>query len=343
MAEREHLDRQERRIFDQRWRRGRNRQTPSASAVFRFLHAFHHADWENHRQPGRAFIPKPTAPLGGLMELNREMLASLQRHHRQRTATLDMDATLAPIWKRDALFSYKGYKAYQPFNVYWAEQDAVVYSEFRDGNVPAGYEQLRVLREALAYLPQGVERVRLRSDTAGYEYDLMRWCAGGKSERFGVIEFAIGCDVTAQFARCVSQIDERDWKPLCEEIDGRLVPTGREWATVALYVPTETARSRRDPDYTYLATRQPLPGMEGQLTLPFQAVSMKKAGCEISYKISGTVTNMPWSGDRVLRWQYKRCGKSEQLHSIQKEDMAGGRFSSGDFGANTAWWWIMKS
>jgi hypothetical protein len=24
-----------------------------------------------------------------------------------------------------------------------------------------------------------------------------------------------------------------------------------------------------------------------------------------------------------------------------KEDLAGGRFPSGDFGENTAWWWIM--
>ena len=39
----------------------------------------------------------------------------------------------------------------------------VLYSEFRDGNVPAGYEQLRVLKEALSFLPDGVDTVRLRS------------------------------------------------------------------------------------------------------------------------------------------------------------------------------------
>lgn len=43
----------------------------------------------------------------------------------------------------------------------------VLHTEFRDGNVPAGYEQLRVLKEALALLPKNVETVRLRSDTAG--------------------------------------------------------------------------------------------------------------------------------------------------------------------------------
>jgi hypothetical protein len=31
-----------------------------------------------------------------------------------------MDATLVHTQKEDALFSYKGYKGYQPFNVWWA-------------------------------------------------------------------------------------------------------------------------------------------------------------------------------------------------------------------------------
>jgi hypothetical protein len=55
----------------------------------------------------------------------------------------------------------------------------IVHTEFRDGNVPAGYEQLRVLREDLACLPEGVEDVYLRSDTAGYQHELLRYCEKG--------------------------------------------------------------------------------------------------------------------------------------------------------------------
>jgi hypothetical protein len=43
-------------------------------------------------------------------------------------------------------------------NTYWAEQGLVLHTEFRDGNVPAGYEQLRVLERALSLLPEGVRR-----------------------------------------------------------------------------------------------------------------------------------------------------------------------------------------
>jgi hypothetical protein len=33
-----------------------------------------------------------------------------------------------------------------------------------------------------------------------------------------------------------------------------------------------------------------------------------------------------------------RCGKSEEVHSVMKSDLAGGQLPSGLFGANAAWW-----
>jgi len=67
----------------------------------------------------------------------------VQRQNPLKIATLDQDATLVETTKLDALYSYKGFKAYQPFNTWWSEQELVLHTEFRDGNVPAGYEQLR--------------------------------------------------------------------------------------------------------------------------------------------------------------------------------------------------------
>ena len=64
-----------------------------------------------------------------------------------------MDATLIETHKREATYCYRKYRAYQPLTTYWSEADLIVHSEFRDGNVPAGHEQLRVLRESLGYLP----------------------------------------------------------------------------------------------------------------------------------------------------------------------------------------------
>ena len=37
----------------------------------------------------------------------------------------------------------------------------------------------------------------------------------------------------------------------------------------------------------------------------------------------------------------ERCGKSEEVHSVMKRDLAGGQLPSALFGANAAWWQIM--
>jgi len=50
---------------------------------------------------------------------------------------------------------------------------------------------------------------------------------------------------------------------------------------------------------------------------------------------------MGWEGKELIRWHYGRCGKSEEAHSVMKEDFAGSKLPSGDFGVNAAWWWMM--
>src|SRR5437588_579223 len=193
-VERELLTRRERRAMKDRWRRERDRTMPSPASILDWLERHHDAAAE-HREAGKAFIPAPTKGLRGLGSVNQALLGFLQSHHRERVATLDMDATLVETHKRQAPHCYKGFKAYQPLNCWWAEQGAVICSEFRDGNVPAGFEQLRVMKEGLALLPATVRKVYLRSDSAGYQQDLLLYCGEGKDARFGVIEFAISAVV----------------------------------------------------------------------------------------------------------------------------------------------------
>jgi hypothetical protein len=228
------LSRRQRREQERRWKKEQHRSVPSPSVIFRYLAAFHDPEEEKKREKGKAFIPAPNEHLQGLIRVNRDLVASIQRCRPKKEATLDADATVAETQKEEALFSYKGYKAYQPHNLWWAEQGFVLHSEFRDGNVPAGYEQLRVFIEALDMLPEGVEKVSLRSDTAGYQHDLLRYCEKGEHERFGRIEFAIGADVTKEFRKAVAEAE--DWQPVLKEVDGVWKPTGKEWAEVC-FVP----------------------------------------------------------------------------------------------------------
>ncbi len=324
---------------ERRWRKKRQRTIPSASAVQRYMGGFHDAREEEKRVPHTAYIPQPNAALRGMGWVNGDMLAFMQKRDPQHTATLDGDASIVPSEKAEALYSYKGYPGYQPLSIYWAEQDAVVHSEFRDGNVPAGYQQRRVLEEALALLPAGVDKVCHRSDTAGYQQEVLEYCAEGQSQRFGVIEFAIGVDVTPQFREAVQEVATGDWHPLEREADGRKHPTDQQWAEVC-FVPNWVGHKKSSKEYSYLAIREPvrqpvLPGMEEQLPFPTVFAAGQR------YKITGVVTNRKLAGDAVIRWYRERCGKSEEAHHIMKEELAGGKLPSGAFGKNAAWWAIM--
>jgi hypothetical protein len=341
-AEMHGLRRKVRRALLRRWRKEKTRAVPSASSIFRYLASFHDSKQEKQRQPGKAFIPAPNVHLQGFVEINKELAAFSSFQNSGSTATLDMDATLVSTNKIDALFSYKGFKAYQPLNTWWFEQGIVLHTEFRDGNVPAGFKQLRVFKDALACLPEKVKQVRLRSDTAGYQHDLLKYCAAGENSRFGVIEFAIGCNVTNEFKKAVAQVEEPEWKPIYKSAYGKKYKTGVEWAEVC-YVPNAIGHSKKGSEYRYLAKREvldkqnELPGMDCQIELPFPTMHIE----DRRYKVFGMVTNMDWEGEKLIHWLHERCGKSEEAHAVMKDDLAGGKLPSDDFGENAAWWWIM--
>jgi hypothetical protein len=343
-AERYGLPHHARRQLDQRFRRGRDRTFPSETRLYEYLNEFHNAEEEAKRAEGRAFIPEKNPYLVGLSDVNKRLLAEVQRHRPCSEATLDIDATLSETHKREALYCYEGYRAYQPVTTYWAETGLAVYSEFRDGNVPAGYDMLRIVKESLAALPAGIEKVRLRMDSAGYQHDALRFCATGDRGRRHVIEFTVSNDMTTEFRKAVAEIEESEWQALYRVEGKSQTPTGQEWAEV-VYVPNEIAHSKKSPEYRYIAIREAVrqgtfPGMddmEAQIDLPFATIVCRGR----TYRLKGIVTNMQDGGAELIKWHYARCGKSEEAHAVMKSDLAGGTLPSGKFGANAAWWGIM--
>lgn len=343
------MTRKQRRELQRRWRKGRERAFPSTSAIHRYLRRFHDEGQERRREEAlakgiRAFIPESNEYLQGFKQVLRDQLVVLQRRSPEKMATLDQDATLIEANKREAFFCYKKFRGYQPLNTWWAEKQCIVHTEFRDGNVPAGHEQLRCLQEAIALLPDGVETIRVRSDSAGYQHDLMKWCDDDKKPR-GRIEFTISSDISKEFKAAVGKVGELGWKPLYRiDEDGERIQTTQEWATVE-FVSSEDKRGKEAIPYRYLAIREPLadpelPGLETpEAELPFPTATLG-AKVKKRYKLSAIVTNRTLDGERLIWWHRERCGKSEEFHSIVKNDLAGGTLPAGCFGANAAWWWI---
>jgi hypothetical protein len=219
----------------------------------------------------------------------------------------------------------------------------VIKSEYRDGNVPPGYRQLENLKLSLELLPYCVKNVRLRSDTAGYQIELLKYCAYGKNERFGVIEFAISSPVTKELKQAARAIPESEWIR---------IPDTHQDCAEAMFVPNSLGTSKNGPEYRFIVIREEIretdsPELRQMLLFdeedlrdhPISSLHPTVMSGKL-YKVFALVTNLDWSAEAIVAWQKKRCGKSEELHRILKDELAGGHVVTSALGANAAWWQI---
>ncbi len=94
----------------------------------------------------------------------------------------------------------------------------------------------------------------MRLATVGYQHELLRYCAEGHNERFGVTKFAIRGNVTPEFKRAVAKVDEAQWHALRCTVKGEVVATGHQYAEVC-FVRQELSRKKHGPEYRYVALR----------------------------------------------------------------------------------------
>lgn len=288
---------------------------PAATTVRDFLEAFHVEHGPLWSAGPAAAIPLESTPLAGLGHANRTLLAGLQRGARARTATLDVDATLVESHKDAATMAYDGTRGYQPVLVLWAEQDVILHDQFRDGHVPAGCGNVRVLEQAVANLPQGITQLRLRADSALYETAVLRWC----EDRERPIEYAISADRSDQLKAEIRRLPETAWQMDREEPDAF-----RHWAEVA-YVPSDGDHRKDRPCVRrYLAVR-----------VQKRQGSLFADGSSVHY--FAVVTNRTEDGLTILQWHRQKAGTVEHAHHVLKNELAAAALPSGKFGANAAW------
>jgi hypothetical protein len=286
---------------------------PAATTVRDFLEAFHVEAGPLWSAGPQAAIALESAPLAGLGAANRILVAGLQRGARETTATLDVDATLVESHKDAATVAYDGTRGYQPVVVLWAEQDVILHDQFRDGHVPAGCGNVRVLEQAVATLPQRVTRIRVRADSALYDTAVLRWC----EDR--TIEYAISADLSEQLKAEIVRLPERAWQVEREEPE-----VIRSWAEVP-YVPDDGDHRKDRPCVRrYLAVR--VQKRQGHLFAD---------GSRVHY--FAIVTNRAGEGLALLQWHRQKAGTVEHTHHVLKSELAAAALPSGKFGANAAW------
>ena len=170
-----------------RFRKGRERVFPSNNALANYALEFHNDSEEEVRKDyierKEVFIPKLNDNLNNLNNFFGHSAAFAQKNNPVDSATIDIDATIKNSNKQSAFFTYKkDERGYQPMNAYWNEHKIVLFSEFRDGNVNPSYNIPEFVEKSFSYLPDTVKNLYLRSDSAGYNFDLMSYCKKQRSE-----------------------------------------------------------------------------------------------------------------------------------------------------------------
>ena len=256
--------------------------------------------------------------LVGLARASAAVVHDLQRRAPERVATIDVDATVIASSKRAAKVAYTGQRGYQPVIALWAEQDVIVADEFRDGNVSAAVGNRRVIERALSALPEGVEELNLRADSALYDHALMVFLDQRQ------VGFAISAPVSPGIKRRMEALDEPAWT--LEREDGDVV---RHWAVLdylpdgAIHQPDGVVRRLR-----YIAIR--ITKKQGAL---FADGSEVKHFCVVTNRAD------PAGGDAgdVLRWHRGKAGSVEHAHDVLCNELAAAALPSQKFGANAAW------
>lgn len=303
-------------------------ELPSAAAARKFLYQFHGEEEMEQargqlRLGGRAYIPGENEALRGLAAVNEDLVWSLGRRcSEQKIATVDQDSTIIESRKREALPTYEGERGYQPMLAVWAEMDLVLADEFRDGNVPAAMEPLRVAKRAFAALPETVTTRYYRGDSACHESALINWLRNEQrgDGPVGFIGFAISARMSAALHEAIAAIAETEWQE-CGDSDSAVI---RQCAEVD-FVPTEKYEHKDVKPLRYVALR--ITKRQGDLFADGSRI-----------KHFAVMTNIwDWPAAKLIQWHRQKAGTIEVVHAVVKNELAGGVMPCGRFGANAAW------
>ena len=303
-------------------------EVPSSEAARKFLYAFHEQEKieqaKQQRLPEQmAYIPGESEPLAGLGQVNQDLIRRFgERCAEQKIATVDQDTTIIESRKQEALPTYEGPRGYQPMLAVWAEMDAVLADEFRDGNVPAQMAPLTVAKAAFAALPSTVTSYYYRGDSACHEKELLQWLADEKRAGGpqGFIGFAISARMSEALQAAILKVPEEHWKAYGEpepEVD-------RQCAEV-VFVPSDRSEHKGSQPLRYIAMR--LRQRQGRLFADGSTV-----------RHFAVLSNLwDWDPVKLIHWHREKAGTIERVHDVMKNDLAAGVLPSKYFGANAAW------
>jgi hypothetical protein len=187
------------------------------------------------------------------------------------------------------------------------------------GNVPAGMDNLPLIRRSFLSLPDAITKLYFRADSACYERNVLRWLAdehrhGGPH---GYIGFTISADMTPELRQVCCEVPDDDWQLVDERADETVCCADVEFAPGNWPKDSQPLR--------FVAVR-----IKKRQGLLFASGYEKKFLAIVSNR-----TDI--SAQQLLRWHWQKAGTIEHIHDVTKNEL-GAAPPSKYFGANAAWY-----
>jgi len=246
-------------------------------------------DWLRRMGKGRG--------LSGLGAVNGALVGRRLALEAGSDYTLDIDATMIEAEKREAAWTYKGFKGYAPMVGHLAENGLVVHDEFRTGNDSPQSRNLEFLRECVSRMPTGKRIARFRSDSAAYQAKVLDYCEDHS------IEYAVGADLDEGVRKSLFSVDQ--WREYQDGLIGE----------------TSHSMNASKGSFRLIAVKRP-----SQLSLFVEA----------SPRVKVIATNMEGRAEEVVAWYNRRGECSENRIKELKLGLGMERMPCGDFAGNAA-------
>jgi hypothetical protein len=208
--------------------------------------------WENLPAPNslgdflRRFGHRTISRMG---RVNARQVRRLLAQKKTGRVTLDIDSSLVEADKKEAQKTYKGFDGYNPLLAWLDEPNVFLVGVFRPGNSSPQSHLRSLVAQCRRLLPQGT-KLRLRSDSAGYNAEVLRYC-----DKYG-IEFSITADLDTAVRANIEAIPDEKWQ---------LVVRGEESFLLAetVHVVGHRSKHERLPAFRLIVTKK----LSGQLEL----------------------------------------------------------------------------
>jgi hypothetical protein len=288
---------------------------------------------DSARRFGTDAVGELEAAMGALVVAWWATLTPTRREMLAESPTIDLDPTDVEVYgpqKEGVAWNYQGQRVGRPHLATWAEAGVAVAAELGSGADDPRPQAPDLLRRALANLPDGLGRPRLRADAGLFDGELARAAVAAGCD------FAIAAKRNSAMWRAAAQVPENMWVPAAGMVAAEIA--------VSFYAPEGW------PDGTYTIVRRVRvepdqvsgdPRARRRRTVPAEQLRLLFGG-EIDhvYAYSFIVTNIHGETTAVIeRWFRGRGGGIEERIGDAKLGFALSHLPSGFEIVNQVWMW----